>query len=288
MVHGRASTVIRDGHPCLLLKTWRLKLSTAKTTSTPFTLNRKEAYRPLSVKLNGVTLPCNPTPTYLGVKLGRQLTFKSHIKSVRGRVSARNNPLRRLAGSSWGAHTSTLRTGALALVYSTAKYAAPAWCRSTHSKKLDVTLNDTMRIVNGCLRPTPVSYFPALSGIAPPALRREHHTDRLTMKSQQDEHHLLHARASQVLGRQRLRSPRPFSRHAASLADSDFNLKEKWNLDWQGTAKPVQLTVDTGAKIPPSAELPRKEWVTLNRLRCGVGRSAANMHRWELMPSAAC
>ena len=48
-----------------------------------------------------------------------------------------------LAGSSWGASTSTLRTGALAPVYSVAVYASPVWCRSTHTKKLDVALNDT-------------------------------------------------------------------------------------------------------------------------------------------------
>ena len=272
------------------LRTWRLKLSTAKTTSTPFTLCTKEAHRQLSVKLNGSTLPCNPTPTYLGVKLDRQLTFKQHIESLRGKVSSRNNLLRRLAGSSWGAYTSTLRTGALTLVYSAAEYASPVWCRSAHAKKLDVTLNDTMRIVTGCLRRTPVSYLPVLSGIAPPALRREHHTLRLVKKAQQDDQHLLHARipTQQNPGRQRLRSRRPFSRHAASLVDSDFNLKEKWNHEWQETAKPVQLTITPGIKIPPGAELPRKEWVTLNRLRCGVGRFAANMHRWGLKPSAAC
>ena len=146
-----------------------------------------------------------------------------------------------------------------------------------------------MRIVTGCLRPTPVSYLPVLSGIAPPALRREHHTSRLIKKAQQDDQHLLHARIPQQNpGRQRLRSRRPFKRHAASLVDSEFNLKEKWNYDWQETAKPVQLTMAPGTKIPPGAELPRKEWVTLNRLRCGVGRFAANMHRWGLKPSAAC
>ena len=126
--------------------------------------------------------------------MDRQLTFKQHIEALRGKVASRNNLLRRLAGSSWGAYTSTLRTGALALVYSAAEYAAPAWCRSTHVKKLDVTLNDTMRIVNGCLRPTPVKYLPVLSGIAPPALRRERHTAKLVKKALLDTSHLLHAR----------------------------------------------------------------------------------------------
>ena len=117
------------------LKTWRLKLSVAKTSSTAFHLNTKEARRQLTVNVNGSPLPHNPTPTYLGVKLDRQLTYRQHLESLRAKVSSRNNLLRRLAGSSWGASASTLRTGALALVYSAAEYASPAWSRSAHAKK---------------------------------------------------------------------------------------------------------------------------------------------------------
>ncbi|XP_072169950.1 uncharacterized protein [Diadema setosum] len=154
------------------LETWRLKLSMAKTTTTAFHLNTKEARRQHTVPLNGSPLPYNPTPTYLGVKLDRQLTFKHHLESLRAKVSSRNNLLRRLAGSSWGANTSTLRTRALALVYSAAEYAASAWCRSVHTHKLDTTLNETLRIITGCLRPTPSELLPVLAGIAPAALRR--------------------------------------------------------------------------------------------------------------------
>ena len=137
------------------LETWRLTLSVAKTSTTAFHLNNKEAHRELTVPLNGSPLPYNPTPTYLGVKLDRQLTLKHHFDSLRAKVSSRNNFLRRLAGSSWGANTTTIRTGAIALVYSAAGYAAPAWCRSAHTRKLDTTLNETLRIITGWMRPTP-------------------------------------------------------------------------------------------------------------------------------------
>ena len=53
---------------------------------------------------------------------------------------------------------------------------------------------DTFRIVNGCLRPTPVKYLLVLLGIAPPALRREHHTSTLIKKALLNTTHLLHAR----------------------------------------------------------------------------------------------
>ena len=51
------------------LKTWRLKLSMAKTTATAFHLNTKEANRQLIITLDGTPLPYKTTPTYLGVML---------------------------------------------------------------------------------------------------------------------------------------------------------------------------------------------------------------------------
>ena len=53
------------------LRTWRLKLSMAKTTATAFHLNTKEANRQLTITLDGTPLSYNATPTYLGVKLDR-------------------------------------------------------------------------------------------------------------------------------------------------------------------------------------------------------------------------
>ena len=150
------------------LSRWRLKLSTAKTTTTAFHLNNRDIHRQLDVVVNGAPLPNNNNPVYLGVTLDRSLTYKKHLESLQSKVNARNGLLRCLAGSSWGTYTSTLRTGALALVYSAAEYASPAWCRSTHTRKLDVALNDTMRIVTGCMRPTETMFLPLLAGITPP------------------------------------------------------------------------------------------------------------------------
>ena len=75
--------------------------------------------------------------------------------------------LRRLADSGWGAGAKTLRIAALSLIYSTAEYCAPAWCRSAHTYFIDSVLDDALHIVTGCLRPTPTDTLPALSGIQP-------------------------------------------------------------------------------------------------------------------------
>ena len=161
-------------------QTWRLKLNSPKTTSTPFHLSNHEAQRQLNICVHGTILPHNPHPRYLGVKLDRQLTYRQHIEGLRGKVMARSNFIRCLSGSTWGANAKTLRTAALAIVYSSAEYATPVWSRSSHTKKLDVSLNDTMRIITGCVKPTPTHLFPVLSGIAPAKLRRNYVTNKIS------------------------------------------------------------------------------------------------------------
>ena len=90
------------------------------------------------------------------------------------------------------------------------------------------------------------------------------------------------------LGQQRLKSRRPFSHHAAKLRGSDFNICQTWRASWQETPRPAQLDITPNTTVPPGANLPRREWVSLNRIRTGVGRFNAAMHRWGLRPSAAC
>ena len=153
------------------LQTWRLKLSHTKTVTTAFYLNNREAKRELKVYNNRRLLPFCPTPTYLRVKLDRSLTFRHHLVALRRKLSSRVTLLRRLVGSGWGAGVKTLRIATLSLVYSTAEYCAPVWCRSAHTRLIDSVLNDALRMVTGCLRPTPTDHLPVLSGIQPAELR---------------------------------------------------------------------------------------------------------------------
>ena len=103
------------------LQTWKLKLSTTKTVSAVFHLN-KEARRELKVNFNNETLPFCSEPKYVGLTLDRSLTYRRHLESLRMKLTSRVALLRRLAGSGWGAGATTLQTAALALVHSTAEY----------------------------------------------------------------------------------------------------------------------------------------------------------------------
>ena len=76
------------------LQSWRLKLSHTKTVTAAFHLNNREAKRELKVYNNGRLLPFCPTPTYLGVKLERSLTFCHQLVALRKKLSSRVTLLR--------------------------------------------------------------------------------------------------------------------------------------------------------------------------------------------------
>ena len=112
-------------------------------------------------------------PKYLGVTLDRSLSYRQHLRNTKMNVATHNNQLNKLATSRWGANPSNLRTTALVLSYSTAEYAAPVCEKSAHAKNLDPELNQACRSVTGCPKPTNVEDFYLLSGIVPPAIRRD-------------------------------------------------------------------------------------------------------------------
>jgi len=83
------------------LSAWRLRLSTAKTTCTAFHLNNRKYSRKLAVTVNGTTIPFTQNPTYLGVTLDRQLTFRQTLEGLCGKVTARNCILRLSTSLGW-------------------------------------------------------------------------------------------------------------------------------------------------------------------------------------------
>ena len=260
------------------LQTWRLKLSHTKTVTAAFHLNNREAKRELKVYNNGRILPFCPTPTYLGVKLDRSLTFRHHLVALRKKLSSRITLLRRLVGSGWGAGVKTLRIATLFLVYSTDEYCAPVWCCSAHTCLIDNVLNDALRIVTGCLRPTPTDYLPVLSGIQPAEFRRLGATLSLAYRGSLDPDHILHGllSGSSDTGQVRLRSRHPFVPAARNLLDNLARLgirasewtNHKWNAEYCENASWLRAFVPETSAKPVRMGLPRAAWVKLSV--CGL------------------
>ena len=142
---------------------------------------------------------------------------------MRKTLSSRVTLLRRLIGSVWGAaDAKTLRTATLFPVYSTAEYCAPVWCRSAHTRLIDSFLNDALRIVTGCLRPTPTDHLPILSGIQTAEFHRMGATLSLAHRGSLDSDHILYGllSGSSDTRQVRLRSRRPFVPAARNRLDN--------------------------------------------------------------------
>ena len=201
-------------------------------------------------------------------------------------------------GSGWGAGAKTLRIATLSLVYSAAEYCAPVWCRSAHTRLNDSVLNDALRIVTGCLRPTPTDHLPVLSGIQPAELRRMGATLSLAHRGSLDPDHILygHLSGSSDTCQVRIRTRRPFVSAARNLLDNlailSIRVSEwtyhKWKTEYCENASRLRAFVPRTGGRPVGKGLPRAAWVKLNRLRTDVGRFHSSMYKWGLAPSPDC
>ena len=186
----------------------------------------------------------------------------------------------------------------VSLVYSATEYCAPVWCRSAHTRLIDSVLNDALRIVTVCLRPTPTDHLPILSSIQPAELRRLGATLSLAYRGSLDPDHILHGHlsGSSDTRQVRLRSRRPFVPGARNRLDNLARLgirASEWtNLKWKSeyceNASRLRAFVPETGSRPVGMGLPRAAWLKLNRLRTGVERFHSSMHKWSIASSPNC
>ncbi|KAI5696708.1 hypothetical protein M8J77_004874 [Diaphorina citri] len=196
------------------------------------------------------------------------------------KVSARNNILRKLTGTTWGAQPHLLRTSAIALSLSAAEYAAPAWKSSAHCKQVNTAINESCRIITGCLKPTPLDKLYALAGIAPPHIRRTVAAEVERSKQSTDERHPLYGHVEQAA---RLKSRKSFLRttHQLNLTPKERRL-ELWN---QQVEQPL---LELKEELPTGSSQPFLTWKALNRLRSGVSCCKYNKKLWGYEEDATC
>ena len=260
-----------------------LNANPGKTKVCAFHLKNHLAKRKLVIKWQGKELKQDDFPVYLGVTLDRTLSFREHVQKLRKKVSSRNNLLSTIANTKWGADPSTLRQTALAVCYSTAEYCSAVWARSAHADKVDVELNKSCRTITGTLKATPVQALYVLSGISPPSIRRDTITKVERDRQLNDHRHPLYGH-QEVL--RRLLSRKSFlTTNGLDQVTPQAYRKAKWNdqFDLQNNALP-----EPNESLPAGIDLPRRDWVTLNRARSKVAKTGDNLVRWGFAENAQC
>lgn len=268
-------------------------MNPSKTICSSFHLANRLASRELSVYHENVRIKHESISKYLGVSLDRSLSFRKHLEQTAGKIHARNNLLRNLASHKWGASFNVLRSSSLALCFSVAEYCSPVWTRSASTSLVDTALHSTMRLISGCIKPTPTPQLAILSGIAPPDIRRKELCFKLVERARVDQTHLLHHLTQESNFRTRLKRQhianhlRDTWKDARGSSPSALSLRE-WTDQWATQDCRLQQFIRQPTKYPPGCDLPRSAWVQLNRLRTGHGRFKEFMFRIGLSKSNKC
>ena len=261
---------------CQYLHDRHLKLSQSKTVSSLFHLKNHLASKSIKVTLDPNTiLNCERYPTYPGLKSNIQKPLaQTKTKSVFPSGTGEE-----MMGTNWGASFDTLRTSTTALVFAPAEYCTPVWFQSTHTKRLDVPLKETVRIASGCIRPTPLNFLPSLLGIQSPSCRRKKLCKRLYYKADNTDH-LLHNILYSKTPPKRLKSRKSLHPFLESLQGYGFQQEP--------IPHKLQPHIQDWSSKPLGQGLPRKAWVQLNGLRTGIGKFGDSMVKWGFGDDNLC
>jgi hypothetical protein len=129
-----------------------------------------------------------------------------------------------------------------------------------HTNKIDMQLNNTMRLISGSVKSTQLQWLQVLANIAPPKLRREKVNCRRHARSLLYEQ-MLDIPDQRLLSR---RSVWNFDPHPSTTL---FSFPDTWTATWSASL-PVNgdLIVDPNVRSP-GFDLQRHNCMLLNRFR---------------------
>ena len=134
--------------------------------------------------------PSAQFPLLLKVKLDRTLSFHPHLEALHKKLSACFSLMKATHKIRIWCSAKTPRTAALALVYSTAKYCAPVWCRSAHTCLIDsVQMMSCAFSLDACIL---FQQLLVLSGIQPVELCPQGATLPIANHGYLDPDHIFH------------------------------------------------------------------------------------------------
>lgn len=150
-------------------------ISKSKSRAINFT-NKHQPANPKLMLYNS-EIDYGNTVKYLGIILDRKLKWRPYIEYIYIKCKKRENILRCLANTNWGANFTTLSTVYTATIRSIIDYGDIFYRTAciTWLKKLNVIQNNSLRAISGALKTSPIISLEALVGIQNLEERRKIH-----------------------------------------------------------------------------------------------------------------
>ena len=152
---------------------WLVTINKKKTEATIFSLSPKT--ETVKLTINGEQIPQQDTPTYLGVKLDKRLTWAPHITNMESKAIKKMAVMKKLSGTKWGANTKILKQVYTGSVRPQLEYGATSWgtAAKTNTNKLKKVQNASLRIITGAIKTTPISEMEKTTKLQPLENRRK-------------------------------------------------------------------------------------------------------------------
>ena len=177
----------------------------------------------------------------------------------------------------------------MALCFSTAEYACSSWSRSRHTKLVDTALNDTCRIITGCVKTTAVPCLYALAGISPPDIRRLGIAQDERRTQELDRSHPLYGH---VAPPRRLPSRAGFLQTVPPLQTTKQEARAIfWVDEWKRNTRALDWLnrgITPTESLASGHDLGWTTWKSINRLRVEQGRCRALMKVWNYSADDTC
>ena len=173
-------------------KKWLAMINRTMTEATCFSLSPKREW--LILQINGQELHQQDTPTYLGMKLHRKLTWCAHISIVHCKTLRKMALVKKLEGTKWAVNMKMLTQVYTATVRPHMEYAPNAWSSAARTSldQLTQTQNTGMSIITGGMKITPISEVERTAGLLSLEERREGKLLRQSEKMKRLPSHPLH------------------------------------------------------------------------------------------------
>lgn len=174
-----------------LLDELGLRVSPTKSKVCIFT--RAHRGKNIDLSIDGVPLEVVENVKYLGLLLNRKLKWGPHIDNLRGKIYKFLNLFKMLAGSGWGIHPKYLTKLYVSILRSRIDYASFLFDDAPHSHltKLDQIQNQSMRVIGGFIRTTPIHVMESELALPPLYIRRQYLGGKYLLKAKSLENHTI-------------------------------------------------------------------------------------------------